>query len=96
LCAATNRVTCSTSGVKSGLNFHVPIASLLRALNPAKVVVAGGVSQIGEMYMAEVRRVAHQRAKGLAGQSPILLATLGTQANLVGAAELAWQGLGHR
>jgi hypothetical protein len=62
----------------------------------AKVVVAGGVSQIGEMYMAEVRRVAHQRAKGLAGQSPILLATLGTQASLVGAAELAWQGLGHR
>jgi len=74
----------------------IGIASLLRVLNPAKVVVAGGVSQIGEMYMAEVRRVAHQRAKGLAGRSPILLATLGTQANLVGAAELAWQGLGHR
>jgi glucokinase len=73
----------------------IGIASLLRAFNPAKVVVAGGVAQIGEMYLAEVRRVAHQRAKGRAGQAPILAATLGTQANLVGAAELARQGLGH-
>ena len=70
----------------------IGIASFLNMLNPDVVVIGGGIAQIGEGYFAEVRRVARERAQGSVRDTPIMPATLGTQANLIGAAELAWQG----
>jgi len=72
----------------------VGIASLVNALNPETVIVGGGVAQIGETYFSEVRRVARARAQTSVKDTPIVPAQLGTNANLIGAAELAWQGLG--
>jgi glucokinase len=72
----------------------IGIASFLNLFNPDRVIVGGGIAQIGERYFAEVRRVAHARAQGSVRDTPIVPATLGTHANLIGAAELAWQGLG--
>jgi glucokinase len=72
----------------------VGIASLVNALNPETVIVGGGVAQIGETYFAEVRRVAHERAQPSVQDTPIVPAQLGMNANLIGAAELAWQGMG--
>jgi glucokinase len=69
------------------------IASLLNLLNPQVVVIGGGVAQIGESYLAEVRRAAQGRAKRSVAGAAILPAALGTDANLVGAAEFAWQSL---
>lgn len=71
----------------------VGIASLLNTLDPDIVVVGGGVAQVGETYFAEVRQVARDRAQPLVKATPIVPAHLGPQANLIGAAELAWQGL---
>ncbi len=71
----------------------VGIASFLNLFNPDIIIVGGGVAQIGETYFAEVRRVARARAQGSVCATPIVPALLGTHANLIGAAELAWQGL---
>lgn len=69
------------------------IATLLNLFNPELVVIGGGVAQIGERYLNEVRRVVYESALPNVAGTPILPAVLGPQANLVGAAELAWQGL---
>ncbi len=71
----------------------IGIASLLNLLNPDVVIVGGGVAQIGDRYFAEIRRVTRERAQGSVRDTPIVPATLGPQANLIGAAELAWQGI---
>lgn len=71
----------------------IGVASFLNVLNPDVVVIGGGIAQIGEWYFAEVRRVARERAQGSVKDTPILPATLGPNANLMGAAELAWQGI---
>ena len=72
----------------------IGIASFLNLFNPDIIIVGGGVAQIGEQYFAEVQRVARARAQGSVRDTPIVPAWLGTKANLIGAAEFAWQGLG--
>jgi glucokinase len=69
------------------------IATLLNLLNPAVVVLGGGVVQIGDVYLDAVRQAAAAHALPTVRETPILPAQLGTAANLVGAAVLAWQGL---
>lgn len=69
----------------------IGIASLLNLLSPDRVIIGGGVAQIGESYLSEVRRVAQARAQGPSRSTPIIAARLGTRANLLGAAELAWR-----
>jgi glucokinase len=71
----------------------IGIASFLNLFDPDIIVVGGGVAQIGEKYFAEVQRVARARAQGSVRDTPIVPAMLGTHANLIGAAEFAWQGL---
>lgn len=80
--------------IQRGAEFlGVGIAAMVNLLNPELVVVGGGVAQIGELYFARVRQVVRERALPHVAETPILPALLGPQANLVGAAELAWQGL---
>lgn len=91
--AAGNEIAQSV--IQRGAFFlGVGIASLVNLLNPEMVIVGGGVAQIGERYFAEVRRVARERAQPSVRDTPIVPAQLGTNANLIGAAELAWQGMG--
>jgi glucokinase len=82
------------TAIRRGAGFlGVGIATLVNLLNPELVVIGGGVAQIGELYFARVRQVVRERALPHVAGTPILPALLGPQANLVGAAELAWQGL---
>jgi glucokinase len=71
----------------------VGIASLLNLLNPDCVVIAGGVAQLGEPYLEQVRAAVHLHAKAPMRDTPILPSALGVQANLIGAAALAWDRL---
>jgi glucokinase len=91
---AENGNAIATQVIQRGAYFlGIGIASFLNLFNPDLVIVGGGVAQIGEIYFAEMRRVAHARAQGSVRDTPIVPVTLGTHANLIGAAELAWQGL---
>lgn len=67
-------------------------ASLINVLNPDMVVFGGGVSRAGETLLGPVRQRAQSRAvPGKARSTPIVQATLGNDAGLVGAAALVWQ-----
>lgn len=67
------------------------IASLAAVLDPAVVVVGGGVSSAGELLLEPARR-AFKRQLSARGHRPtmtISLATLGNEAGIIGAADLA-------
>ena len=69
------------------------IATLLNLFNPDMVVIGGGVANIGATYFEKVRQVASTRSLPTVADTLILPARLGAQANLVGAACLAYQEL---
>jgi glucokinase len=67
------------------------IASLSVILDPEAVVIGGGVVDAGEILLAPTR-AAMERYMPFAGKHPypeIIAATLGNEAGLVGAADLA-------
>ncbi len=75
----------------AGKHLGLAIASLLNVLNPELVVVGGGVSQAGEPFLAGIREAVRQRAMPSVRQTPIVAASLGPDAALVGAAVAAFQ-----
>ncbi len=84
----------ATSAIQRGAGFlGVGIAAMLNLLNPELVVIGGGVAQIGELYFSTIRHTVRERALPYVAETPIVPAQLGPQANLIGAAHLAWQGL---
>jgi len=92
---AENGHAIAAQVIRRGAYFlGVGVASFLNLFDPAVVVIGGGVAQIGVTYLAEVERVARECAQASVRDTPIVPAMLGTHANLIGAAELAWQGLG--
>jgi glucokinase len=70
------------------------IASLTAVLDPAVVVIGGGVSSAGELLLQPTRRAFVQTVPVYADRPPLelRLATLGNDAGLIGAADLARQG----
>lgn len=67
------------------------IASLVAVLDPAVIVVGGGVSAAGDLLL-EPARVAFRRqliARGHRPEPPIVPATLGNDAGMIGVADLA-------
>lgn len=75
-----------------GRDLGVGLASLIYVLTPEAIVIGGGVSASAEFFfpaaMAEIeRRVLASSRAGL----QLLVAELGNQAGMVGAAKLAWQ-----
>ena len=69
----------------------VGIAGLVAVLDPEVVVVGGGVSAAGELVLQPTRDSfrAYLTAKGERPEPPVVLAELGPDAGLIGAAELA-------
>jgi glucokinase len=65
----------------------------LTLLDPAVVVIGGGVSQIGDLFINSVRDAVQRYAYPTVSNTPILSARLGTQAGLIGAAALARERL---
>lgn len=64
----------------------IGIASAANLLNPGRVVVGGGLSRAGELLLKPVQAQFRQHA--LDQQTGIMLAALGDEANLLGAAAL--------
>jgi glucokinase len=67
------------------------IASIVAVLDPAMIVVGGGVSEAGDLLM-EPTRAAFRRqltARGYRPEARIVLAELGNDAGMIGAADLA-------
>lgn len=75
-----------------GRDLGVGLASLIYVLTPEAIIIGGGVSASAEFFfpsaLAEIeRRVLASSRAGL----QLLVAELGNQAGMVGAAKLAWQ-----
>lgn len=67
------------------------VGGLVNVLDPAAVVIGGGVTGLGEPWWRAVRdAVPAETLPGLAGV-PVLASTLGPDAPLLGAASLAWK-----
>ncbi len=73
----------------------VGIAGLVAVLDPEVVVVGGGVSAAGELVLQPTRESfrTYLTAKDERPEPPVLLAALGPDAGLIGAAELARSGI---
>lgn len=66
------------------------IASLVAVLDPGIVVVGGGAADAGALLLAPLRKaLAHNRSGGDAAVPDVVAATLGNDAGMVGAADLA-------
>jgi len=71
----------------------VGITTLINLFDPEIVVVGGGIANLGDPYFDRVRTVVRDSVLPSLAETPILPAQLGDQANLIGAACIAWQGL---
>lgn len=71
------------------------LASLLHAYNPGIVIFGGGVSMLGDLLLDPVRAAVKEYAMddGFWRNCPLVLATLGDDGGLVGAAALAMESL---
>ncbi|HEU4702559.1 MAG TPA: ROK family protein [Conexibacter sp.] len=77
-----------------GTNLGVGIASYMNVFDPDVVVIGGGVIAAGELLLAPARAEAVRRALPTMSQHVrIVPAQFGTEAGLVGAAALAFEGL---
>ncbi len=65
------------------------LVSLANALDPDLIVVGGGLASLGDALLAPARRVMQMRALPHAAQCPVAVASLGGDANVIGAASLA-------
>ncbi len=70
------------------------LASVVSLLNPSLIVLGGGVSRIGDAFLAEIRTAVYRRSLPLATRNlPIVTSELGADAGVVGASVLAARGL---
>jgi glucokinase len=77
-----------------GTNLGVGIAGYLNVFNPDVVVIGGGVIAAGELLLEPARAEARRRAlPPVFEHARIVPAQFGTEAGLVGAAALAFEGL---
>jgi glucokinase len=72
------------------------LASLAAVLDPGIVVVGGGVSQAGDLVLAPAREAfaRHLTGRGHRPTPPVVVAELGNDAGMVGAADLAAHAVG--
>jgi len=65
------------------------LVSLANALDPDLIVVGGGLAALGDALLAPARAILRARALPHAAQCPVVVASLGDDANVIGAASLA-------
>ncbi len=75
---------------ESGMAIGEVLAGLVNFFNPARIVVGGGVSQVGDVMLAAIRQKIYQHALPLATRRlAVEHSTVGADAGLIGAAVLA-------
>lgn len=74
-----------------GLAFGEALSSLAALLDPELIVIGGGVCEAGDLLLGPVREgfADHLIAKGHRPLAPITVASLGNDAGMIGAADLA-------
>jgi glucokinase len=72
-----------------GSRLGVACASLANIFQPNAIVVGGGVIRAGDLLLDPARREVRERALKPMNETPILEATLGNDAGMIGAAALA-------
>lgn len=72
-----------------GGRLGVACSSFANIFQPAAIVVGGGVIAAGELLLEPARREVRERALNPMNRTPILEATLGSDAGVIGAAALA-------
>ena len=76
-------------------NLGLGIVDLVHLLDPQMVVLGGGVSRSGHLFIGDVRRVvAEYGVPDLVRDVSIELSSLGGDAGVIGAAAVAWEGIG--
>jgi glucokinase-like ROK family protein len=79
---------------KSGRLIGQTLAAAVNVLNPSMIVIGGGVSRLGHALLAEVRSAVYQRSLPLATRNlPIVMSELDDVAGVVGASEMAAEGV---
>ena len=73
---------------KTGEYLGFGLASLANALDPDLIVIGGGLSELGDSLLAPARRVMKEHALPGPGTCQVLIAELGVDAAIVGAASL--------
>jgi len=78
-----------------GRRLGAGIASFMNVFEPELVIVGGGFSAAGELLLAPAREiVAREALPPIRDQAPIVLAELGQDAGVIGAAMVAFEALG--
>jgi glucokinase len=72
-----------------GGRLGVACASFANIFQPNAIVVGGGVIRAGDLLLDPARREVRQRALSPMNETPVLEATLGAEAGMIGAAALA-------
>ncbi|MDE2635835.1 MAG: ROK family protein [Chloroflexota bacterium] len=79
---------------KKARQLGVVLAGYVTAVNPAAVMVGGGVPQIGALWWDALEAGFRETLPPPVAKTPLLQATLGVNAVMLGAALLAWNALG--
>ncbi|MEU8158866.1 ROK family protein [Micromonospora parva] len=68
------------------------VGGLVNMLDPAVVVIGGGVAGLGDAWWQALRDAVRRETLPVLDDVPVLASTLGSDAPLLGAAALAWEG----
>lgn len=74
----------------------IAIANAAHLLDPARIVMGGGVAEMGELFLAPLRESYRAHIFGPPRETPIVPAALGYDAGVIGAAAVAMTGQGAR
>lgn len=75
-----------------GRYLGIGLASLIYVLTPEAIIIGGGISAGAEFFLPQVREEIERRVLPSSREElQLLVAELGNQAGMVGAAKLAWQ-----
>lgn len=81
---------------RAGTYLGIAVANLINLLNPARVIIGGGVSKAGDLLFTPLRRTARERAlERPARDAEIVSAVLGDDVGAIGAAAVAFQRAGY-
>jgi glucokinase len=79
--------------LETGKYLGIGIATLINLLNPEMVILGGGVMKAGDWILIPAKEEVEKRAfKFLVGRTPIVLAKLGNNAGMIGAAGIVFSG----
>ncbi len=70
------------------------LANAAQLLDPERIIIGGGVAELGEILFSPVRAAYRANTLGPAADTPVVPAELGYDAGVIGAATLAMEGVG--